>query len=223
MFAFAVRMWYNHIEKERRWGNAIVLSEKELLIYNYIERFLDENGFPPTVRDICRNTGIKSTSTVYAYIGRLEEKGVIERTSGKSRALNPVSRAKQKDAIRVPVIGRVTAGLPVFAIENHEGYVDFDPQGRRYRKDELFALKVRGESMIEAGILDGDIVVVRKTETAENGDIVVALIDDSATVKTFYRENGRFRLQPENSTMKPIYAKELSILGHVVASVRYYD
>ena len=200
-----------------------MLTEKERSIYDYIEKCLDENGFPPTVRDICQFTGIKSTSTVYAYIGKLEEKGLISRESGKSRALNPISRKTNHGSIRVPVLGRVTAGVPVFAIENHEGYVDFDPQGKKYLNDELFALKIRGVSMIDAGILDGDIVVVRKTQNAEDGDIVVALLDDHATVKTFYREDGRFRLQPENSTMDPIFTKELSILGQVVASVRYYE
>lgn len=201
----------------------IQLSDKERSIYYFIERSLEENGYPPTVRDICKATGIKSTSTVYAYIGRLEEKGVIVRNAGKSRALNPVERKTQGSELRVPILGRVTAGVPISAIENHEGYVNFDPQGKRYRVDELFALKVKGVSMIDAGILDGDLVIVRKTESADNGDIVVAMIDDEATVKTFYRENGHFRLQPQNSTMSPIIVKELTILGQVVASVRYYD
>lgn len=203
--------------------NMVQLTDKEREVYTYIERCLEENGYPPTVRDICKATGIKSTSTVYAYIRRLEEKGVIVRNAGKSRALNPVERRKTSDDLRVPILGRVTAGVPISVIENHEGYVNFDTQGRRYRKDELFALKVKGVSMIDAGILDGDLVIVRKTESAENGDIVVAMIDDEATVKTFYRENSHFRLQPQNSTMSPIIVKELSILGQVVANVRYYD
>ncbi len=199
------------------------LTDKERSIYRFIERSLEDDGYPPTVRDICKATGIKSTSTVYAYIRRLEEKGVIVRNAGKSRALNPVDRKAQGSEFRVPILGRVTAGVPISAIENHEGYVNFDPQGKRYKRDELFALKVKGVSMIDAGILDGDLVIVRKTESAENGEIVVAMIDDEATVKTFYRENGHFRLQPQNSTMSPIIVRELSILGQVVASVRYYD
>lgn len=201
----------------------VQLTDKERSVYHFIERSLEENGYPPTVRDICKATGIKSTSTVYAYIKRLEEKGVIVRNAGKSRALNPVDHQRSPGDVRVPILGRVTAGVPIFVIENHEGYVNFDPQGKRYRNDELFALKVRGVSMIEAGILDGDLVIVRKCQTAENGDIVVAMIGDEATVKTFYRENGRFRLQPQNSTMSPIIVKELSVLGQVIASVRYYD
>lgn len=201
----------------------VQLTDKERSVYRFIEKALEEDGYPPTVRDICKATGIKSTSTVYAYIRKLEEKGVIVRNAGKSRALNPVERKTPTDDLRVPILGRVTAGVPISAIENHEGYVNFDPQGKRYRRDELFALKVKGVSMIDAGILDGDLVIVRKTESAENGEIVVAMIDDEATVKTFYRENGRFRLQPQNSTMSPIIVRELTILGQVVASVRYYD
>ena len=200
----------------------VSLSEKERLVYDYIDAFINENGYPPTVRDICANTGIKSTSTVYVYIGKLEEKGLISRNSGKSRALFPKSRDAGSSDIRVPILGRITAGVPVSAIENYEGYVYFDPQGRVYNREELFALKVRGSSMINAGILDGDIVIVRKTETAENGKIVVAMIDEEATVKTFYKENGEFRLQPQNPAMEPIIVKDLSIIGEVVANFRYY-
>ena len=198
------------------------LTEKERMIYEYIECFIDTNGYPPTVRDICANTGIKSTSTAYSYIGKLEEKGVISRNTGKSRALYPKSRETGGGDIRVPILGRITAGVPVSAIENNEGFVSYDPQGRLYNREELFALKVRGSSMINAGILDGDIVIVRKTETADNGDIVVAMIGDDATVKTFYKEGGRFRLQPQNPEMEPIIVDNLSIIGEVIANLRYY-
>ena len=201
----------------------VSLTEKERLVYDYIEKYIEEFGYPPTVRDICSHTGLKSTSTVYAYIGKLESKGVIVRNAGKSRALNTTDRQDSVKQIKVPVLGRITAGVPISAIENLEGYVNFDPQERFYDRKDLFALKVRGHSMIEAGIMDGDIVVVRKTETAENGDIVVAMIDDEATVKTFFKEKGQFRLQPQNPTMKPIIVKELCILGQVIASIRYYD
>lgn len=200
-----------------------MLTEKETLVYEYIEEFTEENGYPPTIRDILAHTGIKSTSTVYAYVGKLEEKGLITKKSGKSRSLQPTVRHNSDNEIRVPVLGRITAGVPISAIENHEGYVSFDPQGKLFGKKDLFALKVRGVSMIDAGILDGDIVIVRKCETAENGDIVVAMIDDEATVKTFYKENGAFRLQPQNASMDPIITDDLVILGQVVASVRYYD
>ena len=201
----------------------IALTEKERLVYDYIESFIEENGYPPTVRDIGAHTGLKSTSTVYSYIGRLESKGAIVRNAGKSRALNTSERREGTKQIKVPVVGRITAGVPVSAIENLEGYVTFDPQERFYDRNDLFALKVRGQSMIEAGILDGDILIIRKTNTAENGDIVAAMIDDEATVKTFYKENGKFRLQPQNPTMDPIIVEDVSILGQVVASIRYYD
>ena len=200
-----------------------MLTEKESLIYEYIEDFTSENGYPPTIRDILSYTGIKSTSTVYAYIEKLEQKGFITKKSGKSRSLQPAARSNSDNEIRVPVLGRITAGVPISAIENYEGYVSFDTQGKLFGKKDLFALKVRGLSMIDAGILDGDIVIVRKCETAENGDIVVAMIDDEATVKVFYKENGVFRLQPQNPTMEPIITNDLVILGQVVASMRYYD
>jgi repressor LexA len=124
--------------------------------------------------------------------------------------------------LRVPLLGRVRAGLPILAVENYEGYIEYPVMNRVYGPNELFALRVTGDSMIEAGILDGDIIVVRKGTTAENGEIVVALVEDSATVKTFYKEDGRFRLQPENPSMAPIYADEVYILGKVVAALRFY-
>lgn len=201
----------------------VELTKKERLVYDYIDKYIEDNGYPPTIRDICDNTGIKSTSTAHAYIGRLEEKGVIVRGAGKKRALNTISRSTGNVELKIPVLGRVTAGIPIFVIENFEGYVSFDPNGHRYRENELFALKVKGVSMIDAGILDGDIVIVRKSDSADNGDIVVAMIDDEATVKTFYRENGHFRLQPENSSLPPIIVDRLTILGQVVASLRYYE
>ena len=158
-----------------------MLNDKERLVYEYIESFVEENGYPPTVRDIASHTGIKSTSTVYAYIGKLESKGFLTKSAGKSRALQPKSKQSSDKEIRVPILGRITAGVPISAIENLEGYVPFDPQGKMIRKDELFALKVRGLSMIDAGILDGDIVIVRKCETAENG--VAGLLRDAAALQ----------------------------------------
>ena len=198
------------------------LSDKERRVLEYIERCIDENGYPPTVRDICKNTGIKSTSTAYAYVGILENKGLIVRNAGKSRAVFPTNTDSANKTIRIPVLGRITAGAPTFAIENNEGYVSFDPQGKIYVKSELFALKVRGTSMVDAGILDGDFVIVRKQETADNGDIVAALVGDDATVKEFYKESGHFRLQPRNREMSPIIVDDVIILGVVVANIRYY-
>jgi repressor LexA len=198
------------------------LTRKEKEVYDYICATLEENGYSPSVRDIRDNLGIKSTSTVHSYINKLEEKGYIRKQDGKSRTLTPESGTQPKAArSRIPILGQVAAGLPILAEQNIEGYIDFVPSEKRLA-GELFALRVKGESMIEAGIMDGDYVVVCRTSYVENGDIAVVLIDDEATVKTFYREAGHFRLQPENKTMKPIITNELYILGKVIASVRYY-
>lgn len=196
------------------------LTEKEKQMLEYITECIRTDGYSPTVRDIREALGIKSTATVHAYLTKLEDKGYIQKQNGKSRTLRLDEEFSGPVTNQVPIIGRVTAGLPVLAVENFDGYVDFT--AGTYKKEELFALRVSGESMIEAGIFDGDIVIVRQQSVAENGQIVVALIDDSATVKTFYREDGHFRLQPENSTMDPIIVDSLSILGKVVASIRYY-
>lgn len=196
------------------------LNEKERKMLDYITESIKSEGYSPSVRDIRSALGIKSTATVHAYLERLEEKGYIQKQNGKSRTLRIEEEFRAPAARQVPIIGRVTAGMPILAVENFDGYVDFT-EGK-YSKEELFALKVTGESMIEAGIFDGDIVIVRQQNVAENGEIVVALVDDSATVKTFYREDGHFRLQPENSTMEPIIVESLSVLGKVVASIRYY-
>lgn len=196
------------------------LNDKEKRMLDYITESIRNDGYSPTVRDIREALGIKSTATVHAYLERLEEKGYIQKQNGKSRTLRVEGDFTPPTAKQVPIIGKVTAGMPILAVENFDGYVDFT-EGK-YGKEELFALRVTGQSMIEAGILDGDIVIVRQQNVAESGEIVVALVDDSATVKTFYRENGHFRLQPENSTMEPIIVDSLSILGKVVASIRYY-
>lgn len=203
------------------------LEPKEQLIFDYIKENIQKNGYSPSIRDICAALKIKSTSTVHTCLDRLEKKGYIQKENGKSRTLrieglSSDSRDDGGDYASVPILGKVTAGQPILAVENYEGYVQYPKGTRPLPAGELFALKVRGTSMIEAGILDGDIVIVEKTPMADNGDIVVALIDDEATVKTFYKENGHFRLQPENKTMLPIIVTNLMILGKVVASVRYY-
>ena len=194
--------------------------EKEQAIYDYITETIEREGYSPTVRDIQNALGIKSTSTVHAYLSRLEEKGMIRKDPGKSRTIQAGKTSEPKENGRIPILGRVRAGMPILAVENYDGYVEWP--GKGYPAGELFALRVVGDSMIEAGILDGDVIIVHRDSTAENGDIVVALVDDSATVKTFYKEDGHFRLQPENAAMAPIIVEEVYILGKVVADLRFY-
>ena len=201
----------------------IDLTQKEKDVYEYITDCIEKDGYAPSVRDICAAVGIKSTSSVYEYLRKLESKGYIKKSSGKSRALT-VEGGTQNDSgkmKRVPILGRVTAGQPILAVENYEGYVDFPVTMARGRAN-LFALRVMGESMIEAGIMDGDIVVVESKRYADDGEIVVAMIEEEATVKKFYRDNGRIRLQPANHTMQPIYAREVTVLGKVIANFRFY-
>lgn len=206
----------------------IPLEPKEQLIFDYIKENIRRNGYSPSIRDICTALSIKSTSTVHTCLDRLEKKGYIQKENGKSRTLRiegvsaDDSRDPKSNHSSVPILGRVTAGQPILAVENYEGYVQYPKGIHPMPVGDLFALRVTGTSMIEAGILDGDIVIVEKTPTAENGDIVVALIDDEATVKTFYKEDGHFRLQPENKTMLPIIVTSLMILGKVVTSIRFY-
>jgi len=175
------------------------------------------DGIPPSVREICAATGLKSTSTVHTYLGVLEEHGYITRNAGLNRAIR-VNGAEQ--SLPVPIIGTVTAGNPILAFENPTGYIPFS--AARAAGKELFALKIKGDSMTGAGIMDGDIVVTEKTPVANNGEIVVALMDDEATVKRFYRKDDGFVLMPENPEFKPIEAKEVVILGKVIACMRTY-
>ena len=195
------------------------LTPREKEIFDYITRQFEETGYSPSVRDIRAAMGIGSTATVYNYIEKLCDKGYLRKDASKSRSLRPVD---DNPVYRVPVIGKVTAGSPIFAYEDNDGFVTFSPEGRRFNSSSLFALKVRGRSMINAGILDGDTVIVERCDVAYNGEIIVALIDDEATVKTFYAEDGKFRLQPENDEYEPIFTDHVRILGKVVASIRYY-
>jgi len=197
-------------------------GDTQAKILAYIEKATLQKGYPPSVREICEATGLRSTSTVHGHLIRLEKKGLLYRDSMKPRAISVPAdhQAYRADMVQVPVVGRVTAGIPITATENIEDYIAL-PQAMIGSGDH-FILSVRGESMIEAGILDGDYVIVRKQNTADNGDIVIAMIDDEATVKRFYKENGVFRLQPENSTMEPIIVPELTILGKVVSLYRFY-
>ncbi len=198
------------------------LTDREKEIYEYISDCMKVNGYAPSVRDICAALQIHSTSTVHQYLRRLDAKGYIRRDIGKSRAVAlQASDQEPENMLRVPILGKVTAGKPITAVQNFDGYVDFPASMVRGTK-QLFALKVYGESMQEAGIMDGDIVVVEGRSYADNGDIIVAMIEDEATVKRYFRENGRVRLQPENSSMQPIYATNVSILGKVIANFRFY-
>lgn len=193
-----------------------MLKEKELAVFNFIRNRLSE-GISPSVREIMDAMGFKSTSTAHRYIETLVSEGLIEKTGNLNRSL----RLPNSSSTSVPVMGTVTAGQPITAVEDITGYVGFEAQGTD--SQDLFALKIRGESMINAGILDGDIVIIERRCYAENGDIVVALVDgEDATVKTFYKEKGHFRLQPENDTMEPIIVDEVEILGKVVGLKRYY-
>lgn len=192
------------------------LTQSQQKILKYITECA-QTGHSPSVRDICAATGLRSTSTVHSHLKTLKNLGFID----KEDKLNRTIRLTNNDPTTpVPVMGRVTAGMPILAVEDIECYVPVSESVRRGR--ELFALRIVGESMINAGILDGDIVIVHKTETADNGEIVVALIEDEATVKRFYKENGHYRLQPENPDFEPIIVDNCSILGKVIAVMRYY-
>ena len=207
------------------------LNKREKAILKYIEKAVEENGYPPSVREIGKAIGLKSTATVHAYIARLTEEGYIAKQNNKGRTLKllkggngePVEPAKkdfylQKELVDVPLVGKITAGAPILAVENVTDTfpIPIDFVGN----SDSFMLTVRGESMIEAGILDGDYILVRKQNTANNGEIVVALIEDEATVKTFYKEATHIRLQPENSTMDPIIVPNCDILGKVIGVFR---
>jgi repressor LexA len=199
------------------------LSEKQKKILDYLKREIRAKGYPPSVREIGEAVGLKSTSTVHGYLARLEKKGLIRRDPSKPRAieiLDDSTYLSKKEVVNVPIVGRVTAGQPILAVENIE---DTFPIPTEYlHNSDVFMLSVRGESMIEAGILDRDYVIVQKQSTAENGDIVVALIEDEATVKTFYKEQDHIRLQPENPQMDPIIVHDVMILGKVIGVIRLF-
>ena len=192
------------------------LTEKQQKVLAFVKERLGD-GIPPSVREICEACGIKSTSTVHNYLKLLEREGYIDRMDGLNRAI----RLPGENVTRVPLLGKVTAGLPILAVEEVEDYVPFSG-GSQYAPGELFALRVSGTSMINAGILDRDVVIVRRTNTAQNGDVVVALIGDEATVKRIYIESDHIRLQPENPECEPIIVKEAIVLGKVISLVRYF-
>ena len=195
------------------------LSKMQKRIYYYIAACIQEQGYAPSVREIGEAVGLKSPSTVHFHLKHLEEAGVIAKGAGKGRAIAQTEQAQQPPEDRIPIVGNVAAGSPILAEEYIEDYLTFDTGGHG---DEYFALRVRGESMLNAGILPGDLVVVRRQQTASNGEIVVALLEDEATVKRLSRRNGETWLLPENEDYSPIDGTYATIMGKVTAVVRWY-
>ena len=200
------------------------ISSKQREILEYIKQEILNKGYPPAVREICEAVHLKSTSSVHSHLETLEKNGYIRRDPTKPRAIEIIDdnfNLTRREVVNVPIIGQVAAGQPLLAVENIENYfpipTEFMPNA------ETFMLKVKGDSMINAGIFNGDKILVQKQSDAQNGDIVVALVDDSATVKTFYKEDGHFRLQPENDTMDPIIVNECSILGKEFGIMRFLN
>ena len=208
------------LEKDRKRGERMIvktmdhLTKSQQKVYDFLRKEAPR-GVPPTVREICAATGLRSTSTVHAHLKTLERLGYITRDAGLNRSIRLEG---SEAAAQVPILGKVTAGIPILAVEDIEGYIPFPQKEGK----ELFALHVSGLSMRDAGILDGDYVEAEKTPTSSDGEIVVAMIEEEATVKRFYREGSRIRLQPENPDFEPIYAENVFILGKVIAVVRYY-
>ena len=200
------------------------ISPKQKEILEYIKSQILERGFPPAVRDICEAVHLKSTSSVHSHLETLEKNGYIRRDPTKPRAIEILDDSfnfMRREMVNVPIIGRVAAGEPILAEQSIENYF---PIPMEYMpNNQTFILKVKGESMINAGILDGDFVIVEQRSTARNGEMIVALIEDGATVKTFYKEDGYIRLQPENDTMDPIIVTDVQIIGKVIGTFRFFD
>lgn len=187
--------------------------DKSEIVFDFIQKFIAENGYSPTVREICRACDLKSTATAFTYINQLTQRGVLNKAGNKNRAVS-----LKQNTVTVPLIGTVAAGQPIFATENYEDF--YSLPGNFFSGDDLFLLNVHGDSMINIGMFDGDKIVVKRQETADNGDIVVALIEDSATVKRFFRRDGKIILHPENDSMQDFVFDEVTILGKVVGLLR---
>lgn len=199
------------------------LTAKQQQILDFIKQSLREKGYPPSVRELCMAVGLSSTSTVHSHLNTLEKKGFIRRDPSKPRTIEVLDEKMNwlEDHVGVvPVVGKVTAGAPILAVENIEEYFPLPKQ--LIRHDETFMLNVKGTSMINAGILDGDQIIVRRQDSARNGEIVVAMIEDEVTVKRFFKEKDFIRLQPENDSMTPIYVRNVQILGKVIGLVRLF-
>ena len=199
------------------------ISKKQSEILEYIKSQIINKGYPPSVRDICEAVELKSTSSVHSHLETLEKNGYILRDPTKPRAIEIIDdnfNLSRREVVNVPIVGKVAAGQPILAVENIDSYfpvpMEFMPN------EQCFMLKVQGNSMINAGIFDGDTILVEQSQTARNGDMVVALVDDSATVKTFYREADHIRLQPENDSMEPIIVTDCQILGKVFGVFRFF-
>ena len=198
-------------------------SDKQREILEYIKAEILNKGYPPAVREICEAVKLKSTSSVHAHLETLEKNGYIRRDPTKPRAIEIVDEnfnLTRREMVNVPIVGRVAAGEPILAVENIENY--FPIPAEFMPNEQTFILQVQGESMVNAGILDGDYILVEQQTTANDGDMVVALVDDSATVKTFYKENGYYRLQPENDFMEPIIVSDVMIMGKVIGTFRFF-
>lgn len=208
--------------------NSDTLNNNEVNILNFIRKQVEEEGFPPSVREICKAVGLKSTSSVHMYLNRLAEKGEISKTNLKTRALKltrePLGASDDIDSVSIPLVGNVAAGAPILAEQNIEEYFKISTSLLKKATDNsaTYMLKVKGDSMINVGIYNGDYVIISKCQTANNGEIVVAMIENEATVKTFYKEKDHVRLQPENDTMDPIIVKDVQILGKVIGLFRKF-
>ena len=199
------------------------ITDKQREILEYIKAEILNRGYPPAVREICEAVKLKSSSSVHAHLETLEKNGYIRRDPTKPRAIEIVDEnfnLTRREMVNVPIVGKVAAGEPILAVENIENY--FPIPAEFMPNEPTFILQVQGESMINAGILDGDYVLVQQQPTANDGDMVVALVDDSATVKTFYKENGYYGLQPENDFMDPIIVSEVMIMGKVIGTFRFF-
>ncbi|MEQ3338749.1 transcriptional repressor LexA [Clostridium butyricum] len=197
-------------------------KDKQSEIYEFLKNYTENKGYPPSVREICEAVSLKSTSTVHGHLKRLEKKGLIRRDPSKPRALEIAELSTpKKEMISIPIVGKITAGLPILATENVEDTFSLPLDFIKHDK-ELFMLRVSGQSMIKAGINDKDLAIIERCNDAVNGEIVVALIDDSATIKRFFKEENHIRLQPENDTMDPIIIDDCSILGKLVGIFRAY-
>lgn len=199
------------------------ISKKQSEILKFMKDYIKDKGYPPSVREMCSGVNLKSTSSVHSHLETLEKNGYIRRDPSKPRAIEIVDdefNLGRREVINVPMVGTITAGEPILAVENIEGYFPLLPE--YMPNNDTFMLKVKGESMINAGIYDGDQILVQKQNVANNGDIVAAMIEDEVTVKTFYIEDGYYRLQPENDNMDPIYSDNISILGKVIGLFRMF-